>query len=753
MKNIILGITLFLSAFCSKAQIEENCSEKCNRAFNLPAEARISYYQYVSMNDYDVRSVKLEIAAETGSRSITGISTTRIRTISSMDSFVTEFKSTMIVDSLKINGVSFGYNQAADHIFVPLGTNWTPGSEKTIVIYYRGVASSLGVYAGTLASSSLNYVATLSESYQAREWFPCKQFLSDFIDDSTEVWITTSNTNKAGANGVLVGVDTLPSSKLRFRWISRHPMNYYNPSFAVGNYQDYRIYAKPAAISPDSILIQNYVSTNPTYFNSVKTNIDKTAPFLEKMSELFGIYPFYDEKYGHAMAGIGGGMEHQTMSTMNSFGSTLIAHELGHQWWGDYVTCKTWNDIWLNEGFASYCEYLMIEKLPLLFPTTNPSSYMLNVHNSVKSAATGSVRVPDASLYDEGRIFSSRLSYNKGSAIIHNLRFEIQDDSLFFRTLRTFLNTFRNRAATTADFVSTAETVCGRSFTNFFTQWYNGEGFPTHNITYFKPNSNTLLLLVSQTTSAPSITPLFTGKLELKITSLDGDTTIIVNINENNQVFQINNYVKTPSGVVVDPNNWVVNNTGIVTNGVVVPVTMKAFSIQQNQDCQYRLNWVTENETNISSYQIEQADESRIFKKIGTVSAAGRTRNEYNFVSEKPIANISYFRIKIISSDGNFNFTDILSRKNTCHENTGILVYPNPFNDELQVEFTSSSVEKIEMRLLDQEGKTLKKNNRTIPSGFSKIIWGNLKALPAGSYILHVVKATGEKISIPVVKQ
>ena len=753
MKKIILGITLFLAAFCSKAQIEENCSEKCNRAFNLPAEARTSYYQYVSMNDYDVRSVKLEIAAETGSRSITGISTTRIRTISSMDSFVTEFKSTMIVDSLKINGVSFGYNQAADHIFVPLGANWTPGTEKTIVIYYRGVASSLGVYAGTLASSSLNYVATLSESYQAREWFPCKQFLSDFIDDSTEVWITTSNTNKAGANGVLVGVDTLPSSKLRFRWISRHPMNYYNPSFAVGNYQDYRIYAKPAAISPDSILIQNYVSTNPTYFNSVKTNIDKTAPFLEKMSELFGIYPFYDEKYGHAMAGIGGGMEHQTMSTMNSFGSTLIAHELGHQWWGDYVTCKTWNDIWLNEGFASYCEYLMIEKLPLLFPTTNPSSYMLNVHNSVKSAATGSVRVPDASLYDEGRIFSSRLSYNKGSAIIHNLRFEIQDDSLFFRSLRTFLNTFRNRAATTADFVSTAETVCGRSFTNFFTQWYNGEGFPTHNITYFKPNSNTLLLLVSQTTSAPSITPLFTGKLELKITTLEGDTTIIVNITENNQVFQINNYVKTPSGVVVDPNNWVVNNTGIVTNGVVVPVTMKAFSIQQNQDCRYRLNWVTENETNISSYQIEQADESRIFKKIGTVSAAGRTRNEYNFVSEKPISNISYFRIKIISSNGDFNFTDILSRKNTCHENKGILVYPNPFNDELQVEFTSSFVEKIEMRLLDQEGKTLKKNNRTIPSGFSKIIWRDLKALPSGSYILHVVKASGEKISIPVVKQ
>jgi len=344
-------------------------------------------------------------------------------------------------------------------------------------------------------------------------------------------------------------------------------MNYYLPSISIGNYLDYTNYAKPAAMAPDSIPVLHYIVNNTSYFNSQKANLDKTPAFIEKYSELFGLYPFKDEKYGHAHASIGGGMEHQTMSTMNSFGLTLIAHELGHQWWGDNVTCATWNHIWLNEGFASYCEYLAIEKLPAIFAPTTASSFMQSVHTNVMSVANGSVHVPEASVFDENRIFSSRLSYKKGSAIIHNLRFEMQDDNLFFQALKNYQQQYKDSVATANDFKLVAETTSGKNFTDFFNQWYYGEGYPTFNIAYSKQGSDTLILAVNETVSASAVTPFFKGLYEFKVTSAQGDTTVKVNVTFNNQQFKFY-YPKTPTGIVIDPNNWVVNANGTITNGL-----------------------------------------------------------------------------------------------------------------------------------------------------------------------------------------
>jgi aminopeptidase N len=575
-KPAILLASLFLGLSAQSqllpAQAELSCHEKCHHTHSASEVQRVNYFQYPSMDKYDVKYLKLDLAIEANNRNINGTALTRAIAVQPLDSFICELKNNMILDSVFINGVkNIGFTRSADHVFVPLAPIITAGSTVEALFYYRGLTNTGAVFAGTVTSNGLMYTASLSESYQAREWFPVKQFLKDKID-SADCWITTSNTNLAGSNGLLVNTVDLPNNKKQFQWKTTYPMSYYMPSFSVGNYMDYKIYAKPLSISPDSILVQNYIVNNSTYFNTNKANIDKTPAFIEKLSELYGLYPFRFEKYGHAHANIGGGMEHQTMSTMSSFGSTLIAHELGHQWFGDNVTCATWNHIWINEGFASYSEYLLIEQLPALFPTTNPASYMLGVHTNVMSSAGGSVFVPDASLFDENRIFSGRLSYDKGSAIIHNLRFELQNDNTFYQVLQAFQQQYKDSVATADDFKNLAQTISGKDLTDFFNQWYYGEGYPTFNVDYSK-QGDSLVLLVNQTVSAPAVTPFFKGLYEIRFSTLQGDTTVKINLQNNNQVFKFRSN-RTPNGVTVDPNNWVINKVGSITTGFNDPVNV-----------------------------------------------------------------------------------------------------------------------------------------------------------------------------------
>ena len=222
----------------SIAQSENSCSRKGHVAFlTSGTNNRITYYQYPSMNKYDIKYLKLDLNVEAANLFISGSCLTKIKTVAAMDTFIIELVNGMNIDSVLVNGSNKSFTHTADHIFVPFSSPIASGTNLNILVYYNGTTSSNAVYAGTFQNNGLSYTASLSESYQAREWFPAKQILSDKID-SADIWITTSSTNKAGTNGLLQGVDELPTGKVRYRWKSRHPMNYYMPSFAVGNYSE-----------------------------------------------------------------------------------------------------------------------------------------------------------------------------------------------------------------------------------------------------------------------------------------------------------------------------------------------------------------------------------------------------------------------------------------------------------------------------------------------------------------------------------
>jgi aminopeptidase N len=384
---------------------------------------------------------------------------------------------------------------------------------------------------------------------------------------------------KAGSNGLLEQVVDLGNGFSRYEWKHRHPIDYYLISVSVSSYVEYNVYANPVG-APNPILIQNYIYDNPQTLINFQDDIDETVDFMELFYDLYGPYPFEDEKYGHCMAPFSGGMEHQTMTTQGFFTKGLTTHELGHQWWGDNVTCASWCDIWINEGFASYSEYLMLENL---YPSESVG-HMEDVHDNVMNQNGGSVWVLDS--LNENRIFSGRLTYDKGAAIVHTMRYMVNDDALFFDILRDFQVTFKDSTAYGIDFKEALEEATGIDFNPVFEEWYFGEGYPTYSLLWQQTGED-VILQINHTTSKPNVTATFTNDLDIRfIRPGIGDTIVRFDISGNSNTFTINNIGTIASSISVDPENWIINRVGSIVQsnelGLNEPINDDEISLHPN---------------------------------------------------------------------------------------------------------------------------------------------------------------------------
>lgn len=527
------------------------------------------------MDHYDVTFYHLDIKLNETSVAVEG----NVRIVATvvtdeMDQLVVQLVDDLTIDSLLVNGTNTDFIHSNDEVIADIPPQ-PSGETIEAIIYYGGMPPTGGFFSGISSQTHWSYgfdaTWTLSEPYAAKEWWPVKQNLHDKAD-SVYVFVTTDQQNIAASNGVLTSEVDLGNGEKRYEWKSNYPIAYYLISVAVANYQDYSIYAHPEQMPGDSVLIQNFIYDSPTILNQLQDGMDATADLLEYMSSAYGLYPFYEEKYGNALTPIGGGMEHQTMTTIGSFSFGLNAHELGHQWFGDYVTCAYWNDIWINEGFATYSEYL--SRYNLISPASG-TGFIVSAQNNTMSSPGGSVYVPDEDLDDIWRIFSSRLSYDKGAAILHMLRFELQDDELFFDVLHTFLQQYADSVATGDDFKVVAETVSGKDFDPFFDQWYYGEGYPFYDITYFN-HENTLEIIYEQSSST-NVTPFFEMLMEYELTFEDDFDTIVQVYHT--QPEQIETYPDLAAShgaltdITVDPNNFTLDKTGsiVVSNQTPTP--------------------------------------------------------------------------------------------------------------------------------------------------------------------------------------
>lgn len=546
---IINSIILMLgsSVFSQNGQ-EADVWKTESASFRSKQASAVAWY-----HDYDVVFCKLDLHLERNTVYVEGNVTTQARALlPGLSVYRCELVPLLTVDSVFFNGMPATFSREGDTVIVTLTPQPLQGELFSIQVFYHGLPPTGGFFAGISTHVSTQWgnavMWTLSQPYNASQWWPCKQDLADKYDSSW-FFITTDTANKAGSNGLLTAVTPMPGGKHRYEWKERYPIDYYLISAAVADYQEYDLYAHPEG-STDSVLIQNYIYDAPGCLNYYKPDLGLTPYFIELYAHLFGPYPFAAEKYGHCQADLGGGMEHQTMGTLGAFNFHLNCHELTHQWFGDYVTCATWSDIWLNEGFATYGQYLALQYLT---DQALADTFMVGVQHYVMSVPGGSVYIPENQTHDVNRIFDGRLSYNKGAAIIQALRGEINDDNLFFGVCKQYINTYGKSVATGLDFKHLAENITGINLDDFFRQWYFGEGFPIFDILYGQ-NADTLILSIGQHTST-EVTPLFKMHLELKIYTSAGDTLIRLFIDQVHKVYKVH-LAHQVTGVKVDPHHW-----------------------------------------------------------------------------------------------------------------------------------------------------------------------------------------------------
>ncbi|MES2702868.1 MAG: M1 family aminopeptidase [Bacteroidota bacterium] len=519
-------------------------------------------------DDYDIKHLRFNLNVTDTATYIQGnVATTAQVVASSMTNYIFELGPDMIIDSAKVNGTLYTVSGTGPVRTITLSSALASGTMFTAQIFYHGTPpTGSGFFNGVahaISSGGTHMMYTVSDPWVALNWWPCKQSVIDQAD-SVDMFIRVPAGVVDGSNGVLVNVDntSAPGYSI-YHWKTRYPIDYYLISLAVARYSEYRSYWHFTS-STDSMLIQNFFMDTATFNPAHKAKFDSVGMMIDYFSNLYGVrYPFWQEKYGMCFTALTGGMEHQTMTTIGVTDTKTIAHELNHQWFGDNVTYKTWGDMWLSEGFATFSEQLYYNHF---WSPAAARAHRLGQVAQALSQPCGRTYVTDTSTSDS--LFTLN-QYPKAAIIINSLRYTAPEDSLFFKVLRIYQNTYALSNASTADFKAIAESVYGTNLDTFFNQWIYGRGYPLYKVSWNQSGSTVWVKLI-QTQSCPSATNHFSTYVQLLLKAGALDTIVKVYNSLDTQVFMFD-WPQTMTGVGLNTEGWtVLKQNGIISKDVTL---------------------------------------------------------------------------------------------------------------------------------------------------------------------------------------
>jgi aminopeptidase N len=720
MKKNLLTMTLLIiiSSFNIHAQDRERGSVFCSdKKMNSSLNKREEFLSG-PLHSFDVLDYKLDLDIyncfiNPYSKSFKGSVIITFKVDSILNSIsLNAVNTSLVIDSVRLAGVSFLHSN--NILTVSLDRTYAAGETTLVKIYYRHNNVTDDAF---YVSSGM--VFTDCEPEGARKWFPCWDKPSDKA--TVEMRVKTPATVKLGSNGRLAdsikNVDTI-----YYHWISRDPVaTYLVVISAKVNYGlDIVNWIDPS--NPNDTLPIRFYYNSGENITAAKQRI---IPLTTYFSQTFGEHPF--EKNGFATLNNQfpwGGMENQTLTSLcpGCWGEYLMAHEYSHQWFGDMITCATWADIFLNEGFATFCEALWSES------KSGYTSYKNDINNEANSYLNSNpgwaisnpnwaVTTPNNNI-----LFNNATSYSKGACVLHQLRYML-GDSLFFLGFKTYATdpTLKYRSAVISDFKNSMAAASGQNLDWFFDQWIYQPNHPVYQNGYYFSQKGSYWEVGFQAKQTQTNTVFFKMPIEIKITFASGADTLIRVMNDvNNQMFYFT-FTRQPSTVQFDPDNQIVLKSAALQQIAPVPVELTSLTASANGNIVV-LKWRTSTQINNKGFDVERKSLTQSnfgglsegegfsdWTKIGFLQGSGTsTRSkEYSYVDAIQKYGKYLYRLKQIDFDGGVTYSEEVSVEAGLKPDDFVLEqnYPNPFNPTTFIKFSLSQASKVNLSIYNPLGE------------------------------------------------
>lgn len=594
------------------------------------------------------------------------------------------------------------------------------------------------------------YIYTLSESYEDRDWWPCKADMQDKID-SLDMNVTVPTAYWVAGPGKLIDSSAISGTEKIFKYKHRYPITSYLVALGIAKYNRY--HRGTVNISGKNVPVVYYLfpSISGTTLTNTLARLDVSKQELVEFSNRFGPYPFADEKHGYYQFGWGGGMEHQSFSAMGSsaLGSwSTIAHELGHQWFGDKVSFATWNHLWLAEGFAKYSEVIAAEAIPAIGVT--PASHLSAIKTTARARNNTPIQLSTASIANSNTIWTTandEAVYQRGAMVVSMLRATL-GDTKFYQGLKNYIADplLAYKSATTADLERNMENQAGVDMSSFFTAWINGAGTPSYTGQYYI-NGKYIQFKFTQSRVGGSVSH-FPMPIVLRIANSTGtkDTTVVIyhytatslgyagdGIGIAGKDVISYNLSFIPSNITFDP-----DNVTMATGTMNLSTTLLATDVVDFKA--RRAGNVNRIDLNVSSDEVIQ--KIILLKSVNGVDfvEAGEmmnngisgNRTQYSINDNNPYSPVTFYKAKIITATKT-SFSGIAKVQAAVIKK--MTISPNPAIETINISFNNEQKESTIIRVMSIDGKKLFESTTT-----NDFIRYDVSNLSAGTYMVQVIQ-------------